>query len=311
MSTAKQALTDIKSKKYWPIYFLYGEERFKIDEFIEKLSQTVLGSKQNSYDFEKIDGSKSNGSEILNSVQSTGLFGSSDQKIILVDKAHQLKEIDELFKVLSEVNSKNREEILAEHIIIMIADSLDGRKKFHQWIKKNDFHIEFKKATDAEMITWVEYLAQKMKIKIQLKAVQMLAIVADGSLYRLKSEIEKSWLHAGGEESTTVSENDVMAISSQQISHEMVELVTSVLMKKKTRSLILAEKMIKTNEDALGFVGFATWALKNPKWIYMNAGKSVNRNEINLLMKKLLKLDGRLKSTATDASIAVEEFILN
>ncbi len=311
MSTAKLAFSDIKSKKLWPVYYLFGDEPFKIDEFVEKLIQTTLGEQSNAYDIEKLDGTKANGNEIVNALQTNGLFGSSNQKIIIVNNANQLKEIDELFEILSSVTEKNRNDVLLDHIIIMISDTIDGRKKFHQWIKKNNYSIEFKKATDSEMITWVDYLAKKMKIKIHQKASQMLSIIADGSLYRLKAELEKAWLYAGADEKVEITESDVAAVSSQHLNHEMVELVVSYLAKKKTRALILAEKIIRTNEDALGFVGFATWAIKNPKWVYMNVNRSMSKNEISILMKRLLKLDGRLKSTATESSVAVEEFILS
>ncbi len=311
MSIPKLALSDLKTGKTWPVYFLYGEEPFKIHEFVSKMAETLLGDLLNQYDIDRIDGSQSTGAEILNAIQSSGLFASSNKKIVLVDKAGFLKEVEELQEVLASVTAKNRNEILGENIMILISESIDGRKKFHQWLKKNNHAIEFKKATDQEMLTWVEYLSKKMKIKVNLKAAQMLSLLADGSLYRLKSEIEKAWLHSGAETDAVIDEKNVEAVSSQPISHEMVDLVTSFLMRKKTRALILAEKLIRTNEDALGFVGFVNWALKNPKWVQMNANRSLTKLELNRILKKLLKLDERLKSTATEGSVAVEEFILN
>ncbi len=306
MSTPKAALADLQKGKTWPVYFLFGEEPFKIQEFIEKMRSLVLGEHAaNTYSVEKLDGPTCTSGDVINSLQSIGLFGggADARKIVIVRQAGLMKSADkndELFTMLMAAKSGN--ELWGENVLVMVSDSLDGRKKFHQWLKKQGFSIEFKKAQDSELLTWVDYLAKKIGVTVDAEAAQALAVVSDGSLYRLKSEIEKAWLYTGAEANAKIKQEDVAQVASSAVTHEMVELVSAILEKKKTRALILCEKLITGPEDALGMVGFLVWALKSPKW-------RVDSRED--LLHVLIDLDVKLKSTGMDQQALVERFIVH
>lgn len=306
MSTAKQALTDLQKKKFWPVYFLYGEEPFKIQEFITKVKEQLFTDKtQADFCVDKLDGSQSKGADVLGAVQSLGLFGGggTSGRLVIVKQAHLLKETEDFFEALQEAKDASPWD---DSVLILIAESLDGRKKLHQWLKKKGFALEFKKATDAELQQWIQYMAKKQGATIEPQAAQWLAVISEGSLERLQGDIEKAWLYAGASDGVVLTEEHVRAVTGSQVSHEMAELVQAVLAAKRTRAMVLVEKLIQGSEDALGFVGFMTWALKNP-----GRGFQFQTSRAREILLGLVELDQRLKSSGLEPQALVEEFVLS
>lgn len=312
MSTPKQALADLEKGKAWPVYYLYGDEPFKINEFVDKISELIFGNQGDiSFCVERLDGPASTGSDVLEAVQSMGLFGGGEngdrKRLVIVRQGHQLKEVDPLFAVLSE--SKKGESPWGDNILVFVAESLDARRKFHQWVKKNGYALEFKPARDAELAQWVTYLAKKTGATVAPDVVPTLAVLSDGSLYRLAQEIQKAWLYAGAEEGTQITAEHIAQVSSTQVTHEMIELVRAILEAKRTRALLLAEKLIRSSEDALGLVGFLTWAIKNPGRGYAGTVAG-GQARVRKMVDSLIDLDQRLKSSGLDPNALIEQFVI-
>lgn len=320
MSTPKQALTDLEKGKPWPIYYLYGDEPFKIHEFVDKLAQTIFGqpvtgasTQELSFRVERLDGAVSSGADVLEAVQTLGLFapnGAGDERphrLVIVRDAGKLKETAPLFEAL--LASGKGSSPWADSLLVLLAETIDARRKLHQWLKKSGYALEFKPARDAELAQWVHYLAKKAGATVTPDAVPLLSVLSDGSLYRLAQEIQKAWLYAGAKEGLVLTTEHVAAVSSSQVTHEMIELVRAVLEGKRARSLLLSERLIKAPEDALGLVGFLTWAIKSPGRGY--AGTIVGgQGRVRRLVQSLVDLDQRLKTSGLDPNALVEKFII-
>ncbi len=314
MLNPKTALADIEAAKSKPLYFLYGEEPFKISEFVDKAQKAMFGKASNlTFCVDRIDGAEASGSDVLEAIQSMGLFGGSSgddrRRLVIVRQAQLVKDIDTLADVAMNSAKAGQASPWGDSLLLLVAESIDGRRKFHQWLKKQDLALEFKPARDAELAQWVTYLTKKCGAKVNAEAAQMLAVVSDGSLYRLAQEIEKAWLYAGGTPGAEITAEHISQISTSQITHEMIELVRAVLEGKRTRGLLLSEKLIRAPEDALGLVGFLTWAIKNP-------GRGFTGNILGgtvrarAMIHALVDLDFRLKSSGLDANSLVEQFVI-
>lgn len=306
----KQVLAELEKGKGRALYYLYGEEPFKINEFVEKATRALFGDEKNlTFCIDRIDGAAATGADVLDAIQSMGLFGGEhggSRRLVVVRQAHLLKEVEALANAAPGAGKTSP---WGENLLLLVGDSLDGRRKFHQWLKKEGLALEFKPARDAELAQWVQYLAKKTGATVSGQAAQMLAVFSDGSLYRLSQEIEKAWLFAGAKPGVELTIEHVAAISSSQVTHEMVELVSAILEGKRTRALLLAEKLIRASEDALGLVGFLTWAIKNPGKGFTGslAGGTARARR---MIRALVELDVRLKTSSLDVSATVEQFVI-
>lgn len=316
MKTAKQVLTELEKGDIWPIYYLYGDEPFKINEFAGRVAEILfagLKADQAAFCMDRMDGSVANGSDVLEAVQSVGLFGGGNaggrKRLVVVRQAHQLKDIDSLAQALFDAG---KESPWGDNVLVLMAETLDGRRKFHQWIKKAGYSLEFKPPRDAELLQWVHYLAKRNGATVSAEAAEALAILSQGSLHRLSQEIEKAWLYAGAQSGVTLTPEHVSATGSNELAYEMVELVQAILAGKRTRSLLLTEKLIRGSEDALGLVGFLTWAIKNPARGFPTGAReqAPATSRLRKLLHGLIELDFRLKTSGMDPNALVEQFVI-
>lgn len=300
MNPTQQALTQIAQKKFQAIYFLYGDEPYKIQEWI---NQAVASLKLNQYSVQKFDGSQCTLNDIFEAVQTTSLFAfnnadSGSEKIVIVKHANQLKDTEALLQKLQAA-----EHPWSDSLLIFWADTLDGRKKLHQFLKKNKLAFEFKKATDQELIQWAGYLAKKRNIKLTAEIAELLALHCDSSLYLLEQAVEKLALAVAFREDPSVDLNLVSQTLALRSTFETSELIKAIFEQKKSRAWLLVDRLLQSSEDALGFVGYFTWMFKNQPSSFIQKNKS-------RVLDRLAVLDYRLKSTGLEPKACVENFIL-
>jgi len=307
----KQILANVEQGKAEPIYYLYGDEPFKLREFTDKFQDAFLGEQADrSFSVDRLDGSVCSVSEIIDTAATTGfLFSASNEsagrRLVFVRQAQSLKNTEKLLPWCEEQRSVGG----GSSVVLLLGDSLDGRKKLHQWFRAQGLAVEFKKAADRELVQWAQYLAKKRGITLSGEAVESLAFLCDGSLNRLDQEIEKAWLYRGGSAGIELAARDVAAVASQDVSHEMADFVAAVLEGKRVRALLSCGKVVRSAEDALGFVGFCVWAIKNPER-FRSTGSLLRRGQVQTALLGLERLDRKLKSSGAEPQSLLNEFIL-
>ncbi|MGE4233291.1 MAG: DNA polymerase III subunit delta [Bacteriovoracia bacterium] len=295
---ANQAISDLKKDKLWPVYYLYGEEPYKIHEFVKQFTQIFLGSDVRST--EKFDANEISIEELSEAVQTKGLF-SSGKRIILVQNAQVIKEY-------SWIREDDTDQDTA---LILLADSIDQRKKFHQHLRKKGYAIEFKTVKAAELSQWVQYIAKKENILLSNESIEFLAMSSQGSLIQMAQDIQKIALYfdvAAKPLQSPLGLDEIQKIVTNRYSMQMFDLVEALLSSKKARALMLSESLIRAPEDALGFVGFVTWALQNPER-FSGPAQNIARNKKPQLVEALLDLDERIKSSGVPAKLLIDSFI--
>jgi DNA polymerase III delta subunit len=312
MLTAKEALKNLESKSNKKTaYFLYGEDSFKIQEFLDKalgylFPKNEASSGSSDFSLEKMDGSESSGSDVLDAAQTLGLFGSNKSRVILVRNAHLMKQTDGLYESLSQ------EDPFGDNIVLFVSENLDARKKLHQLFKKKDLAIEFKKSKDHELIQWIQYLAQKKNLLLQEALIAFLAAASQGSLEFINQELEKISLFVQNTSETDsrrpISFDQVENILSIPSSGDVVELVHAILEGKRARALLLVEKKGFASDEVIQFVGFLTWAIKYPRKLGVRIQTPFYRLE--KIAKRLLDLDEKIKTSGVDPRGLLERFLI-
>lgn len=288
-------------------YLFYGNETFLIDDAISQLQHKMFRSEDAAATgaLEKIDGSQSTGYDVLDQLVSCGLFQRSEDRLVVVKQAQHLKDTDQLLKTLS-----NSTKPWGDSVLVLVTPSLDSRKKLHGYFKKSGTALEFTTPAPAERLHWVNQMAKKQKVRISPDAAELLTLCGDGSLYQISFELEKAILFASrnGELPVEISREDVASVVHQHLSFEMSELVKAFVEGKRARSLLLAHELIESSEDALGFVGYLTWALKNPDRFQFHRSWTLAR--MRNTVRALIEFDRRLKSSPLEPLAVVESFLL-
>ena len=183
MVTFEQIVTEIKARKYRPVYLFMGDEPYYIDELTNMLTETVLPEEERDFNQSILYGMETNVTAVITMARSYPMM--SDHQLIVIKEAQNLSKIEEL-----EVYVKNS---LKSTILVLNykGGSLDKRKKLYAEIDKNGAIFESKKIPEYKIPAFITSYVLSKGLSIDQKSAQMLSDYLGNDLSKLTNEIAK------------------------------------------------------------------------------------------------------------------------
>ena len=183
MVTFEQIVTEIKARKYRPVYLFMGDEPYYIDELTNMLTETVLPEEERDFNQSILYGMETNVTAVITMARSYPMM--SDHQLIVIKEAQNLSKIEEL-----EVYVKNP---LKSTILVLNykGGSLDKRKKLYAEIDKNGVIFESKKIPEYKIPAFITSYILSKGLSIDQKSAQMLSDYLGNDLSKLTNEIAK------------------------------------------------------------------------------------------------------------------------
>jgi DNA polymerase-3 subunit delta len=183
MVTFEQIVTEIKAKKYRPVYLFMGDEPYYIDELTNMLTNTVLPEDERDFNQTIVYGMETDVTSVITMARSYPMM--SEYQLIVIKEAQNLSKIEEL-----EVYAKNP---LQSTILVLNYKNgtLDKRKKLYAEIDKNGAVFESKKIPEYKIPAFIQSYIQSKGLSIDQKSAQMLSDYLGNDLSKLTNEIAK------------------------------------------------------------------------------------------------------------------------
>ncbi len=183
MVTFEQIVTEIKARKYRPVYLFMGDEPYYIDELTNMLTETVLPEEERDFNQSILYGMETNVTAVITMARSYPMM--SDHQLIVIKEAQNLSKIEEL-----EVYVKNP---LKSTILVLNykGGSLDKRKKLYAEIDKMGAIFESKKIPEYKIPAFITSYILSKGLSIDQKSAQMLSDYLGNDLSKLTNEIAK------------------------------------------------------------------------------------------------------------------------
>ncbi len=177
-------LSDIKQKKYAPVYCLMGEEDYYIDKISDYIVDTVLTEEQKDFNLSILYGAETDMGTIINTAKRYPLMAS--HQVVVVREAQALKGgWDELSFYLEQPQPSTLLVICYKH------GMLDKRKKVTTLIEKQGVLFESNKLKDYQLPAFVEQYFTRRNIRIAPQTAGLIAEFVGANLNRLVGELEK------------------------------------------------------------------------------------------------------------------------
>jgi DNA polymerase-3 subunit delta len=181
--TSDDILTELKNKKYRPIYYLMGEEAYYIDVISDFISENVLSETEKEFNFTVLYGRDIDIATIINAAKRYPMM--SEYQIVIVKEAQAVRNIEDLSYYLQKPQKSTILVICHKHGI------LDRRKKLALEIEKAGVLFESKKMKDAQLPSFITTYLTQRNIDIDPKATAMLTDYVGSDLSRLAGELDK------------------------------------------------------------------------------------------------------------------------
>jgi DNA polymerase III subunit delta len=185
----KKVMTDLKAKRYAPVYFLQGEEVFYIDLISDYIEANVLSDAEKGFNQVVVYGKDVTMATILTHARRFPMM--AERQVVIVKEAQDIQDLNK------EIGGKLLLDYLSKPVPSTVLvfchkhKSLDKRKELGKKIDKLAEAVTTKKMYDNQLPTFVDEYARDKKINIDDKAVQALCEYVGNDLNRMANEIDK------------------------------------------------------------------------------------------------------------------------
>jgi len=182
--TYEQIIKDLSAKKYLPLYFLYGEEPYYIDKISDFIEKNVLSEEEKEMNLTVLYGKEVKIEDVMLEARTFPMF--SDYRVVIVKEAQNLK------RTFDKIEHYAQNPLVSTILVICYKyDKPDGRKKYAKLFNEKGILFESATIYDNQVPKFINDFCQDKKIKIETKAVNMLAEFIGNDLSRIVNEIDK------------------------------------------------------------------------------------------------------------------------
>lgn len=277
--TYQKLLQEISSGKLKPVYFLFGEEEFYLDQLLEKFS-ALMPPNEKDFNFDLLYGQEVSAAKALSIARSYPMM--AERRILIIRNFLQIGKGDEgsIQDFIPYFENPNPTCLLVlfdsgkPAANTQIGKALKGKNiGFYQFDALPDYLIP------DWVISWVKTQHNKT---IEPGAAQLLAQFVGNNLQLLSTEIDKVCTFV--DTSDSVSEADVKKIIGSYREYTAIELKEALVKRDLNKSLYIAEQMLQHAKSDTGelirLVGFFNSVFTNVWQIRRLAEKGQSKDQI-------------------------------
>ena len=287
----KKAKEELRKKKFYSLYYCYGEDPFKLSQFQQHLQAALLGDDSNAFNVSIFHGDELNASELLSESESLSLW-QTQKRLMIIRGAERIpaKQQELLRKLLDRPNEDN--------VVIFISQKADARTKWIQAIQKSDHAllVHFEAPVDWELAQAARQFAKEEGKEIDESAIQQLVEWNQGSLGQLKQSVVQAALFSPGAD--LISAEAVRAIAVKLRPDSAFELTDAILKQNRALAVERLQFLLDQGEEPLALLGLL---VRQYRWLLaILAAKAEGRGENEIISELRLfpKLARELFSAA-------------
>jgi DNA polymerase-3 subunit delta len=331
----REYFRELKEGIIAPVYLLFGEEDYLMEEVIKSLCRLVLGTGGRDFNWDYLDGEESGLDDVRAAVEMLP-FGSS-RRLVVVKNCPYFRRGKDTRK-----RKGQKEELVAlleglpatTCLVFVARGGVDQRQRAVQLIKKKGRLWEFPRLEGRDLANWISARVRRKGVKIAGGTASYLARIWVYDLNRLELELDKlaSYVGEGGE----ICWEHIQLLVDPGIKENIFFLLDAVGKRQTRRALLLLNQMLAAGEPPLLLLFLLTQRLRiigvvqvldreglNPREIAsrlkqhpfviekaLEQGKQFDRETIAACLEECLWADGQLKGGRLEPGLVLELLLL-
>jgi len=275
---------DIKNGQIAPVYCIYGEESYFIDETIKRIKealQTAEEAEIMTFDMEEapVD-------VVIDEADTFPFF--SERKLVIAKNASFLK-ATEKGKEKIDHDLKRLENWLAHPsdfcVTVFIApyEKLDERKKITKAMKEKSIMIHAETPKENDLAIWIRSEVSRFNKSITDDAVDKLVEMVGANMLQLQIEIEKMSLYLG--EENQISARLVEELVAKTLEHDAFKMLNAYLSRNVSEALQIYHDLLRQKEEPIMLVGLLASNIRTMNNVYYLQKKGYHPNQISKQLK--------------------------
>ncbi|GKU79747.1 DNA polymerase III subunit delta [Paenibacillus sp. L3-i20] len=334
----KDALKEIKSKKFRPIYVLFGKDRYRMSQFVEALTNELFTSEEREMGVTKFDTSETSIDEAVLEAETPPFF--LERKLILIrDSTVMAAGGKENTKVdhrpetlLQYMNSPLDTSII---VFAVHADKLDERRKLVKTLKDRNSIVAFPELDAPALKRWMMKRAEEQNRRLTEDAAEMLLTRVGINMGQLSQEVDKLCLHAGA--GGVIDAEQTALLTEATVEEDVFALVDSIAELRIDRAMKLYHQLLIRREEPIKIAALIARQLRimlqikeleghhyspqqmagqlglHPYAVKLAAEKSrkFTPARLGVLLASLAELDYKMKTGVIEKTLGLELYLLS
>lgn len=322
-----QRLNDTISRgDIYPLYFLYGDETFLIEESVAALEYATIGEGMRDFNLNTFYGSENEASRIRDAAETLPMM--SPVRLVIVKDAQDLseKQWDLLMGLIDEP--------VPTTAFVCVANKIDKRKKYIKRFQEKGVVVEFKRPFENQIPDWIRTLAKKHELKMVGDAVTLFHQLVGSNLQDINAELGKLAQFLGGRKQASV--DDVLKAVSRIRLDSVFDLTDAIGRSDRARALDCLVNLLDNGQNEVGVLSLISRHVRILKLVsdgmkeglagarlssragvspyflrsYVEQAKAWSDRKIEMTFQALLDTDRALKSSPIASHIWLENFVV-
>ncbi|MBL8036087.1 MAG: DNA polymerase III subunit delta [Nitrospira sp.] len=231
------------------LYLVVGEEDLLRDSAVNALTQAVLGQEGDAFNYEQFYGDEARGADIRNSVAAIPVFAA--RRLVVVKAAEKLT-ARESELLLDCVNTP-----VESTTVVFVSSKMDGRLKFSQALARSAVVVDCSPLREAQLPAWIGCEAERVGLRLEEAAAQLLQEVCGASLYSVRRELEKLASYVPPDRAVTAV--DVYQLRGMEPGASVFDLALAIAEGRRGRVLSILARNLDAGEAPLRILGSLAW----------------------------------------------------
>ena len=237
----KQLNQDIKTGNFKPVYLLYGDEDFLKKSYKHKLMEAVAG--EDTMNCTVYDGKETTQEEVIAMADTMPFF--AERRVLLVEDSGW-------FKKDSKAMADYLPSMPETTVLIFVEKELDKRNRLYKQVIKCGYWAELKRQSPRELTRWVLGLLGREGIRITEPVMESFLNRTGEDMNGIRMELEKLISYLGDRK--VVTEADLEAVCSAQITGKIFDMITAMAQKNRKQALALYYDLLALKEPPMRII---------------------------------------------------------
>ncbi len=234
-------IQDLKAKKFYPIYLLYGEETFFIDEIADYIEANVLTDAEKAFNQTILYAKDIEISAVLENARRYPMM--ANHQVIIVKEAQGYKKLDDFEPYFEKPVPST---VL---VICVKGKKVDGRSKLYKLSKKFVSYESKRLYEDSELPRWIKQFLGERGLQISDSNCMLIADHVGSDLSKVANELQKLIINKG--ELSEVNEQMIEKYIGVSKDFNVFELLSAIAHRNTKRTFYINHHMSSAKDFSI------------------------------------------------------------
>jgi DNA polymerase-3 subunit delta len=250
MTKYQDLILGIKKHKILPLYLLYGEEEFLIQEAVDLIFREVVDPACADFNFNIVYCRDTSAADVVALAQTLPFM--SEKRLVIAKEIDAFKASD-LEVLVAYLNDPSP----ATSLVMISSQAKYDKKPVISAVEARGAVVRFYPLLERDIIGWIEGWARTRGFSLHHDAAQYLWQIIGSDLHKIVNELKKVEIYI--KEGKTITYEDIKTVVGDFREYTSFDLAAAVGVKDQKKSLLILSRLIQEGESPVALLGSIAW----------------------------------------------------